>query len=70
MFDYLLSVQGVVSEVTAEHNRQMLFKANEQGIILGQARVRGYLARKKYQDRKAYLAEQTPAVTRLQVRCA
>ncbi|XP_025077670.1 ras GTPase-activating-like protein IQGAP1 isoform X2 [Pomacea canaliculata] len=59
-------VQGVVSEVTAEHNRQMLFKANEQGIILGQARVRGYLARKKYQDRKAYLAEQTPAVTRLQ----
>ena len=60
-------VQGVVSEVTAEHNREMLFKTNEDFIILVQAHVRGYLARKAFRDRMDFLFQQQPAITTIQV---
>lgn len=59
--------QSVISEVTAEHNREMLFKANEEFIVLVQAHIRGYLVRKAFRDRITYLSQQTPTVTKLQV---
>ncbi|XP_070211492.1 ras GTPase-activating-like protein IQGAP1 isoform X2 [Littorina saxatilis] len=59
-------IQGVVSEVTVEHNRQMLFIANEDFIVRVQAHIRGYLARKAFRDRKQYLSEQLPAITKIQ----
>lgn len=59
-------IQGVVTEVTAEHNREMLFRANEEFIVLVQAHVRGYLTRKAFRDRMNFLSQQMPAITTLQ----
>ncbi|KAL3866731.1 hypothetical protein ACJMK2_044012 [Sinanodonta woodiana] len=59
-------IQKVVSEVTASHNREVLFKANEASVIKGQALVRGFLAKKKYCRRKEYIMSQEPAVVKIQ----
>ncbi|KAK7450216.1 hypothetical protein BaRGS_00039964 [Batillaria attramentaria] len=59
-------IQGVATEVTDEHNREMLFKANEEFIVLVQAHIRGYLTRKAFRDRMDYLSQQLPAITTLQ----
>ncbi|XP_076443787.1 ras GTPase-activating-like protein IQGAP1 isoform X2 [Babylonia areolata] len=59
-------IQRVVTEVTDEHNREMLFRANEDFIVLVQAHVRGYLTRKAFRDRMGFLTEQLPAITTIQ----
>ena len=59
--------QGMISEVTAEHNREMLFKANEDFIVLVQAHVRGYLTRRAFRERMEFLSQQLPAITTIQV---
>lgn len=59
-------IQSVVSEVTAEHNRQMLFTANEDFIVLVQAHIRGYLTRRQFRQRIEFLNQQLPAVTIIQ----
>ena len=56
-----------MNEVTAEHNREMLFKANEDFIVIVQSHMRGYLVRKAYQDRLQYLHNQLPAIKTIQV---
>lgn len=59
-------IQGCVSEVTAAHDRQLLFKANEKFIILVQSRIRGYLARKRYNERLSFLYTRLPAIIKIQ----
>uniref|UniRef100_A0A3Q1FTV3 IQ motif containing GTPase activating protein 2 n=1 Tax=Acanthochromis polyacanthus TaxID=80966 RepID=A0A3Q1FTV3_9TELE len=64
----LVLVQNiVVSCVTAEYNRQQLWLANESFITQLQARIRGYLVRKKHAERMEYLRQQEPHVVTLQV---
>ncbi|OWF47735.1 ras GTPase-activating-like protein IQGAP1 isoform X2 [Mizuhopecten yessoensis] len=59
-------VQKVVSEVTAEYDRELLFKANENFIVRIQSCVRGYLARKAYLERVNFMNTQLPAITKIQ----
>ena len=54
--------------MTDSRNRELLFEANEEFIIKVQALARGYLARKKFSERKEYLNGQEPSVVKLQVR--
>lgn len=59
--------QTVVSFVTAEYNREQLWLANESLVTQLQARIRGYLVRKKHAQRMEYLRQQEPHVVKLQV---
>ncbi|KAK2148244.1 hypothetical protein LSH36_507g01001 [Paralvinella palmiformis] len=59
-------IQGCISEVTAAHDRQLLFKANEKFIVLVQSRIRGYLARRKYNERVSFLYTRLPAIIKIQ----
>ncbi|XP_066512297.1 ras GTPase-activating-like protein IQGAP2 [Hoplias malabaricus] len=59
-------IQGVVSSVTGEYNREQMWLANEPLIIQLQAQTRGYLQRKAYSERLAYLTQQEPSVIKLQ----
>ncbi|KAM3610833.1 uncharacterized protein V6R79_009362 [Siganus canaliculatus] len=59
-------IQGVVSCATAEYNREQLWLANESLVTLLQARIRGYLVRKKQAQRMQYLRHQEPHVVKLQ----
>uniref|UniRef100_A0A668ACQ0 IQ motif containing GTPase activating protein 2 n=1 Tax=Myripristis murdjan TaxID=586833 RepID=A0A668ACQ0_9TELE len=60
-------IQGVVSSVTADYNREQLWLANEPLVTWLQARIRGYLVRKVYGQRMEYLRQQEPHVVKLQV---
>uniref|UniRef100_A0A671TJW3 IQ motif containing GTPase activating protein 2 n=1 Tax=Sparus aurata TaxID=8175 RepID=A0A671TJW3_SPAAU len=60
-------IQDVVSCVTAEYNREQLWLANESLVTQLQARIRGYLVRKKHAQRMEYLHQQEPHVVKLQV---
>ncbi|KAF3695882.1 Ras GTPase-activating-like protein IQGAP1 p195 [Channa argus] len=60
------TIQSVISCVTAEYNREQLWLANESFVTQLQARIRGYLARKKYVQRLEYLHQQEPRVVKLQ----
>uniref|UniRef100_A0A8D3D219 IQ motif containing GTPase activating protein 2 n=1 Tax=Scophthalmus maximus TaxID=52904 RepID=A0A8D3D219_SCOMX len=59
-------VQTAISCVTAEYNREQLWLANESFVTQLQARVRGYLVRKKHAQRMEYLRQQEPNVVKLQ----
>ncbi|XP_073322441.1 ras GTPase-activating-like protein IQGAP2 [Pagrus major] len=59
-------IQIVVSCVTAEYNREQLWLANETLVTQLQARIRGYLVRKKHAQRMEYLHQQEPHVVKLQ----
>uniref|UniRef100_A0AAX7VF98 IQ motif containing GTPase activating protein 2 n=1 Tax=Astatotilapia calliptera TaxID=8154 RepID=A0AAX7VF98_ASTCA len=59
-------IQNVVTCVTAEYNREQLWLANECFVTKLQARVRGYLVRKKHVQRMEYLHQQEPHVIKLQ----
>nr|XP_015827985.2 ras GTPase-activating-like protein IQGAP2 [Nothobranchius furzeri] len=59
-------IQNVVNSVTAEYNREQLWIANESYIVQLQARMRGYLVRKKHAARMEYLRQQEPHVVKLQ----
>uniref|UniRef100_A0A8B9L7V4 IQ motif containing GTPase activating protein 2 n=1 Tax=Astyanax mexicanus TaxID=7994 RepID=A0A8B9L7V4_ASTMX len=60
------NIQGVVSSLTAEYNREQLWLANEPLIIQLQACTRGYLVRRAYRERLEYLQQQEPRVIKLQ----
>ncbi|XP_013411467.1 ras GTPase-activating-like protein IQGAP1 [Lingula anatina] len=68
--DHLLltreEIQNIVTEVTAGHNRELLFAANEPFIVKIQAQIRGYLVRKQYNDRLDFMKTQLPAITKIQ----
>ncbi|NWH66652.1 IQGA2 protein, partial [Geococcyx californianus] len=59
-------IQSIVGQVTADYNREQLWLANENLIVQLQARARGFLVRKKYQERKAYLQNQEPSAIKIQ----
>ncbi|XP_053909798.1 ras GTPase-activating-like protein IQGAP2 isoform X3 [Cuculus canorus] len=59
-------IQSIVGQVTADYNREQLWLANENLIVQLQARARGFLVRKKYQERKAYLQNQEPSTIKIQ----
>ncbi|XP_069736819.1 ras GTPase-activating-like protein IQGAP2 isoform X4 [Phaenicophaeus curvirostris] len=59
-------IQNIVGQVTADYNREQLWLANENLIVHLQARARGFLVRKKYQERKAYLQNQEPSAIKIQ----
>ena len=57
-----------MSGVTAAYDRGLLFKANERFVVLVQTRVRGFLARRRFAERVAFMKTQLPAITKIQVR--
>ncbi|XP_074994036.1 ras GTPase-activating-like protein IQGAP2 isoform X2 [Calonectris borealis] len=59
-------IQSIVGQVTADYNREQLWLANENLIVQLQARARGFLVRKNYQERKAYLQKQEPSAIKIQ----
>ncbi|NXP48122.1 IQGA2 protein, partial [Heliornis fulica] len=59
-------IQSIVRQVTADYNREQLWLANENLIVQLQARARGFLVRKNYQERKAYLQNQEPSAIKIQ----
>ncbi|XP_074877472.1 ras GTPase-activating-like protein IQGAP2 isoform X3 [Buteo buteo] len=59
-------IQSIVGQVTADYNREQLWLANESLIVQLQARARGFLVRKNYQERKAYLQNQEPSAIKIQ----
>ncbi|KAM4640468.1 ras GTPase-activating-like protein IQGAP2 isoform 2-T2 [Amazona ochrocephala] len=59
-------IQSIVGQVTADYNREQLWLANENLIVQLQARARGFLVRKNYQERKAYLQSQEPSAIKIQ----
>ncbi|NXE83123.1 IQGA2 protein, partial [Cochlearius cochlearius] len=59
-------IQSIVGQVTADYNREQLWLANENLIVQLQARARGFLVRKNYQQRKAYLQNQEPSAIKIQ----
>ncbi|KAM9213245.1 ras GTPase-activating-like protein IQGAP2 isoform 2-T2 [Leptosomus discolor] len=59
-------IQSIVGQVTADYNREQLWLANENLIVQLQARARGFLVRRNYQERKAYLQNQEPSAIKIQ----
>ncbi|XP_067172660.1 ras GTPase-activating-like protein IQGAP2 isoform X3 [Apteryx mantelli] len=59
-------IQSIVGQVTADYNREQLWLANENLIVQLQARARGFLVRKNYEERKAYLQTQEPSAVKIQ----
>ncbi|NXI91890.1 IQGA2 protein, partial [Psophia crepitans] len=59
-------IQSIVGQVTADYNREQLWLANENLIVQLQARARGFLVRRNYQQRKAYLQNQEPSAIKIQ----
>ncbi|XP_072778811.1 ras GTPase-activating-like protein IQGAP2 isoform X7 [Taeniopygia guttata] len=59
-------IQNIAGQVTADYNREQLWLANENLIVGLQARARGFLVRKNYQERKAYLQNQEPSAIKIQ----
>ncbi|NXU18793.1 IQGA2 protein, partial [Pardalotus punctatus] len=59
-------IQNIVGQVTADYNREQLWLANENLIVGLQAQARGFLVRKNYQERKAYLQNQEPSAIKIQ----
>ncbi|KGL92677.1 Ras GTPase-activating-like IQGAP2, partial [Charadrius vociferus] len=59
-------IQNIVGQVTADYNREQLWLANENLIVQLQARARGFLVRKNYRERKAYLQNQEPSAVKIQ----
>uniref|UniRef100_A0A8C3UI31 IQ motif containing GTPase activating protein 2 n=1 Tax=Catharus ustulatus TaxID=91951 RepID=A0A8C3UI31_CATUS len=59
-------IQSIAGQVTADYNREQLWLANENLIVGLQARARGFLVRRNYRDRKAYLQNQEPSAIKIQ----
>ncbi|NXA83972.1 IQGA2 protein, partial [Thryothorus ludovicianus] len=59
-------IQNIAGQVTADYNREQLWLANENLIVGLQARARGFLVRKHFQERKAYLQNQEPSAIKIQ----
>ncbi|XP_066036852.1 ras GTPase-activating-like protein IQGAP2 isoform X2 [Chamaea fasciata] len=59
-------IQNIAGQVAADYNREQLWLANENLIVGLQARARGFLVRKNYQERKACLQNQEPSAIKIQ----
>lgn len=59
-------IQGVISQVTAQYDRWVHMQSNEPLIIKLQSHWKGYLARKAYGERRAFIKEHLPAILKIQ----
>ncbi|XP_038071617.1 ras GTPase-activating-like protein IQGAP1 isoform X2 [Patiria miniata] len=59
-------IQKVVTGVTAEYDRALLFQANEDKVVTLQSHVRGTIARKAYKERLDFIRRQLPAIVLIQ----
>ncbi|XP_048787709.1 ras GTPase-activating-like protein IQGAP2 isoform X5 [Lagopus muta] len=59
-------IQNIVGQVTADYNREQLWLANESLIVQLQAQARGFLVRRNFQERRAYLQNQEPSAIKIQ----
>lgn len=59
-------IQGVISQVTAQYDRWVHLQSNEPLIIKLQSHWKGYLARKEYKERTAFIREHLPAIIKIQ----
>ncbi|XP_071965733.1 ras GTPase-activating-like protein IQGAP1 isoform X2 [Antedon mediterranea] len=59
-------IQAILTRVTSAHDRQLLFKSNEDKIITLQAHTRGMIARKSFHERMDFIRRQLPAIIKLQ----
>ena len=63
----VFALQSVIARVTAQYDRWVHMQSNEPLIVKLQSNWKGYLARKAYKERKAFMTEQLPAIIRIQV---
>ncbi|XP_077143424.1 ras GTPase-activating-like protein IQGAP2 isoform X2 [Ranitomeya variabilis] len=59
-------IQNICGKITSDYNREQLWMANENLITVLQAHMKGYLTRRAYQERKAYLHQQEPYAVKIQ----
>ncbi|XP_074632574.1 ras GTPase-activating-like protein IQGAP1 isoform X3 [Acropora palmata] len=59
-------IQGVISQVTAQYDRWVHLQSNEPLIIKLQSHWKGYLARKEYKERTAFIREHLPSIIKIQ----
>lgn len=59
-------IQEVVSGVSAAYSRGVLWRSSEAFMVRLQARCRGFLVRRRLEDRRRFLISQTPAVVVIQ----
>lgn len=57
----------MITSVTANHDRELYYKANEPSAVKLQANWRGYKARKDLEERRDFLNRQLPAILKIQV---
>ncbi|XP_075038148.1 ras GTPase-activating-like protein IQGAP2 isoform X1 [Mixophyes fleayi] len=62
----LEEIQAIVGKISSDYKREQLWMANETLITLLQARMKGYLARKAFRERKTYLHKQEPYAIKIQ----
>lgn len=62
-----MSLQSVITRVTAAHERELLWAASVSLVVRLQARLRGFLVRQRFAARRHVLQEQRPAAVRIQV---
>ena len=58
-----VSLQSIITRVTAAHDRELLWASNEAAVLRLQALLRGFLARRRF----AVLRRQQKAAVRIQV---
>lgn len=63
----LFYLQTIVSNVTANHDRDVYLQANEPAVVKIQAHWKGHKAKKEYQERKHFIFTHLPAIIRIQV---
>ena len=59
-------IQHILTRVTGDYNRQKLLEANEHVVIQLQARWRGILLRREFNQRMQYLRDQRPHIVKIQ----
>ncbi|XP_073536254.1 ras GTPase-activating-like protein IQGAP2 isoform X3 [Phyllobates terribilis] len=59
-------IQAICGKITSDYNREQLWMANENLITVLQAYMKGYLTRRAYRERKAYLNQQEPYAVKIQ----
>ncbi|NXR70388.1 IQGA3 protein, partial [Rhadina sibilatrix] len=59
-------IQSVIARVTAAHEREQLWASSLAWVVRLQARLRGFLARRRFAARRHELQEQGPAALRIQ----
>ncbi|XP_007441316.2 ras GTPase-activating-like protein IQGAP3 isoform X1 [Python bivittatus] len=59
-------IQAAIARVTSAHDRERLWGSNVRLVIRLQARMRGFLVRRKWAARRRFLSQQVPAAVKIQ----